>query len=130
LPPGGGGGAGAARALCDRASAAQEVAKSIDPDKVYEWDALRCRGEALLALHDAKGAIVPLEKSVTLTRREWPGDLGRARFALARALAESHGDVSRARGLATQARDELASRPGMSAETAGVQAWLAAHAGS
>ncbi len=82
---------GEALALCERALAAQEVARVIDPDKVYEWDALRCRGEALLSLHRASEAVSPLERSVGLPRREWPGDLARARSVLARALAEAHG---------------------------------------
>jgi tetratricopeptide (TPR) repeat protein len=110
--------------LCDRGLAAQEQARALDPEKVVEWDGLRCRGEALLATHRAREAIAPLERSVTLTRREWPGDLARARFALARALVDAGGDAARARSLAQDATSELASRPELAVEAAGVTAWL------
>jgi tetratricopeptide (TPR) repeat protein len=110
--------------LCERALAAQEQAKALDPEKVVEWDGLRCRGEALLAMHRATEAIAPLERSVGLTRREWPGDLARARFALARALVDTGGDAARARDLAQEAMSELESRPELAVEAAAVGAWL------
>ncbi|MBX3206596.1 MAG: serine/threonine protein kinase [Labilithrix sp.] len=119
-----------ALAYCDRALAAQEKTTTLAPDNVYEWDALRCRGEALLATRRPGEAVATLERSVSLTRREWPGDLARARFALARALVESHGDEERARILATQARDELALRAEAKTELAVIDAWRAAHGGS
>jgi tetratricopeptide (TPR) repeat protein len=116
-----------ALALCDRALAAQEKAGSVAVEKVYEWDALRCRGEALIAAGKAREAILPLERSLAIARREWPGDLARARFALARALAQSQGDLARARTLATQAHDELASHDEMKPQLAAVDAWEAEH---
>jgi len=61
---------------------------------------------------------------VGLTRREWPGDLARARFALARALVDTGGDVARARALAQDALTELSSRPELAVEAAAVTAWL------
>jgi tetratricopeptide (TPR) repeat protein len=108
--------------LCDRAIRSQEEAGGMSPDKVYEWDALRCRGEGLLGTRAPRDALAPLERSLALPRREWPGDLARARFALARALVEAGGDGARARALAEQAREELLGR-----ERSAVDAWLAAH---
>jgi tetratricopeptide (TPR) repeat protein/predicted Ser/Thr protein kinase len=115
-----------ALSLCDRALEAQEKdPTSISPDRVYEWDALRCRGEALLATGRAQQALAPLERSVALLRREWPGDLALARFALARAIDASKGDKARALSLAQQARDELAELPDFRAHVAAIDKWLA-----
>ena len=100
-----------ALALCDRALEVQDKVELIAPDKVYDWDALRCRGEALLAQHRPREALAPLERSVTLPRRVMPWDLARAKLALARALLESKGDASRAHALAQEARTELAALP-------------------
>ena len=107
-------------ALCDGAIDVQEKVGLIAPDKVYDWDAPRCRSEALLAQRRAREALGPLERSVTLTRRVFPWDLPRAKLALARALLETHGDASRARARAGGAkrhdvaplRDETLRPPG------------------
>jgi tetratricopeptide (TPR) repeat protein/predicted Ser/Thr protein kinase len=114
-----------ALALCEGAVAVQQEVGLIDPGKVYEWDALRCRGEALLALHRASEAIAPLERAAALPRRVFPGDMARARFALARALVESHGDAARARSLAEQARAELDASPSLADQRSSVDRWLA-----
>jgi eukaryotic-like serine/threonine-protein kinase len=100
-----------ALALCDRALEVQDKVGLIAPDKVYDWDALRCRGEALLALGRPREALAPLERSVTLPLRVWPWDLGRAKLALARALLETKGDAARANALAEDARSGLAAMP-------------------
>ncbi|HEY2514739.1 MAG TPA: serine/threonine-protein kinase [Polyangiaceae bacterium] len=114
--------------LCDQALSQQEAAKSIDAEKAYGWDALRCKGEALLALGRSREAVPHLERSLTVPKRMLPGDYARAEFALARALAASHGDLSRATGLAKRAREELAAFPFLSFELREVEAWLAANA--
>ncbi len=98
-----------ALSLCDRALEVQEKVGVIAPDRVYDWDALRCRGEALLAQHRSRDAVAPLERSVTLPRRVFPWDLARARLSLARALLETGGDADRARAVADEARKDLAS---------------------
>jgi tetratricopeptide (TPR) repeat protein len=120
--------------LCDRALEVQEKVGLIAPDKVYDWDALRCRGEALLGSKKAAEALAPLERSLTLPRRVFAWDLARAKFALARALVETKGDRGRALSLAREARSDLAGRahglsaaPGApgSALLAPVDRWLA-----
>jgi Flp pilus assembly protein TadD len=116
-----------ARALCERGLAAEEKASTVDPEKVYEWDALRCQGEALLVEGRGSEALGSLERSVTLTRREWPGDLALARFGVARALVATRGDAGRARSLAKLARDELAARPELKGQLTVLEAWLASH---
>ncbi len=108
--------------LCEQALSEQEKAKSIDPEKAYGWDALRCKGEALLSLGRSREAVPSLERSLTLRKRMLPGDYARAEFALARALGASHGD--RATELAKHARKELAAYPFLSFELREIDAWL------
>ncbi|HEY2511561.1 MAG TPA: tetratricopeptide repeat protein, partial [Polyangiaceae bacterium] len=115
-----------AEALCGEALREQEKLGQIDPSKTLRADALRCLGEARLLAGHPREALTPLERSVTLERRTYPGDLARARFALARALVESGGDAARALALAQQARDDFASAPGLGYELGVVQGWLAA----
>ena len=62
------------------------------PDRVYQWDALACYGEALVARGHAEEALLPLERSVALTRRLYADDLALAQAALARARALSGRD--------------------------------------
>jgi tetratricopeptide (TPR) repeat protein/tRNA A-37 threonylcarbamoyl transferase component Bud32 len=121
------GSASAGLVACDDALAVQEASKDIDPDRFYYDDALRCRGEALLALGRPREALGSLERSVTLQRRGWRGDLALARFALARALVAVGGDGARARSLARQALEELAPLKDRRAEHAAVERWLDAH---
>ncbi|HEY2510988.1 MAG TPA: serine/threonine-protein kinase [Polyangiaceae bacterium] len=111
--------------LCARALEVQERVGLIAADKVYDWDALRCRGEALLALKRTAEAVPPLERSVLLQRRVFPWDLPRARFALARALVVT--DHLRAVTLAEQARDGFQSLPEAKRMLLDVEAWLRAH---
>lgn len=113
-------------AQCDRARAAQQAdTKGAPNDKLYGWDALRCRGEALLALGRVAEALEPLQKSVALTKRIYPGDLARARFALARAMVS---DRAAGVALAKQAREELAllPHPRYKALVALIDRWLTA----
>lgn len=116
-----------ARAACDHARSAQQAdTKGAPTEKLYGWDALRCRGEALIALGRAADALEPLRASVLLTRRIYPGDLARARFALARAMVLTRGDRAAAVALAKQARDELAAlpHPRHRALVASIDRWL------
>ena len=115
-----------AEALCREAQHAQEVLGQLDPRYPLRADAMRCLGEALLETGRAREALAPLERSITFLRRSYPGDLARARFGLARALALSGGDARRASELAAQARDELAAAPGLKMELDLVQRWIAA----
>ena len=110
--------------LCGRALEVQERVGLIGTDKVYDWDALRCRGEALLALKRTAEAVPPLERSVLLQRRVFPWDLPRARFALARALAGT--DHLRAVTLAEQAREGFQPLPEAKTFLVDVEAWLRA----
>ncbi len=110
--------------LCERAIAIQERVGLIDPAKVYDWDALRCQGEALVALGRLPDAVGPLERSAALPRRVFPWDLPRAKFALARALLLA--DRAGAVAAAGEARDALEALPpsqqrGLLRE---VEAWL------
>ncbi len=114
-----------ALALCDQALSEQEATKSIDPEKAYGWDALRCKGEALLALGRGQEATPLLERSLTLPKRMLPGDYARAEFALARALGASRGDLARAIELAKRAREALGAYPFLSFELREIDAWLA-----
>ena len=114
--------------LCEQALKEQEAAKSIDAEKAYGWDALRCKGEALLSLGRSKEAVAVLERSLTLHKRMLPGDYARAEFALARALAASHGDVGRAMEMAKRAREEFAAYPFLAFELREIDAWLAINA--
>ena len=93
----------------------------------YGWDALRCKGEALLSLGRSREAVPYLERSLTLRKRMLPGDYARAEFALARVLGASHGDLARATELAKRAREELAPYPFLTFELREIDAWLAAN---
>jgi tetratricopeptide (TPR) repeat protein len=118
---------GEALGLCDAARAEQEkAAGGLDAKKVYAWDALRCEGMALTALGRSAEAVPYLERSLTLTRRMFPGDIARAELALARALVALHRDRPRAIQLAEAARAELAKSPFLAWELNDADAWLAA----
>jgi len=111
--------------LCDEARVEQEKVKAIDPDKTYGWDALRCEGEALIALGRSSEAVAPLERSLGVKRRMFRGDYARAQFALARALTAARREPARAMDLAKAAREELARPPSLSFELREVDAWIA-----
>jgi serine/threonine protein kinase len=115
-----------AETLCAEALRQQELLSQVDPGKTLRADALRCLGEALILEGRPGDAVAPLERSLTIPRRTYPGDLARARFDLARALALSKGDPLRAKALAREARDELATAPGLKYELEIVERWLAA----
>ncbi len=114
-----------AEALCAEALRQQELLGQTDPSRTLRADALRCLGDALVLEGRPKDALVPLERSVTIPRRTYPGDLARARFSLARALVLSQGDHERALMLAEQARAEFAVAPGLKTELESVQKWIA-----
>jgi tetratricopeptide (TPR) repeat protein/predicted Ser/Thr protein kinase len=97
-----------AQEACEEAVEKQDALERPAAGKPYEYDALRCAGEAYLALGDVPSARARLERSVTLVRRPFPGDLALARFALARALLAGP-TPERARGLrlAEEAMTEL-----------------------
>ena len=115
--------------LCEQALVEQEKARAIDPAKAYGWDALRCKAEALIALGRGAEAVSPLERSLTLKKRMFPGDHARAELALARALVASNGDRSRAMQLAIAARAELAAWPFLFSDIREVDAWIAGRGG-
>jgi tetratricopeptide (TPR) repeat protein len=86
-------------------------------------------GQTQLALNQPRLAVTTLERALAL-RSAGPGDaveLARTRFALARSLAASGKDAARARALAEQARDALASAAGGKDDLPDVNAWLARH---
>ncbi|MFY0582600.1 tetratricopeptide repeat protein [Cystobacter fuscus] len=84
------------------------------------------QGEALLKLGRAPEALVPLERALVLrsTHTVPPEALAETRFALARALWDTHTDSARAILLAREAEHTL-ERSGTEALRAQVQAWLA-----
>jgi tetratricopeptide (TPR) repeat protein len=114
-----------ALALCDKALAVEEETGQLDPQKVLGWDALRCRGDALVHVGRGREAVPLLERSLRLERRMYAGELARVRFALARALVQSDGDRARARALAGDARDELAQHAFLKYELGVVDRWIA-----
>jgi hypothetical protein len=115
-----------AEKLCREALKEQEALTQVQSGSILRADALRCLGDALILEGRPAEAIAPLERSLTIPRRTYPGDLARARFALARALALSGGDATRANDLARQAHEEFAAAPGLSVEAEIVHRWLAA----
>jgi tetratricopeptide (TPR) repeat protein len=117
-----------ARAACERARALEDQQELLAPDRIQPGaqDALTCLGEAETALGRFDQAIPPLERSVSLSKREEPADLALARFALARALAGAKRDPERARNLAETALRDLRATLGMDRRAAEVEAWLSA----
>jgi serine/threonine protein kinase/tetratricopeptide (TPR) repeat protein len=86
------------------------------------------QGEALLKLGRPAEALGPLERALTvrLSRPVPAKELAETRFALARALWESRGDMARARRLAQEAERALV-HPGTESLRARIQAWLDSH---
>src|SRR5208283_579317 len=88
---------------------------------------LLARGLAYLATHREADALVDLERALGLGDR-YRGDLAiraEVRFAVARALEATKGDLARARALATRAASELES-VGLLESGKRVRQWLAA----
>jgi tetratricopeptide (TPR) repeat protein len=93
------------------------------PDLSYTLTGL---GEALVGLGQPERALPPLERAARLPGE--PEHLADVRFALATALADSKGDLKRARVLATQARAALQDKPDHYRVRLGeIDAWLARH---
>ncbi len=115
-----------ARASCERARGLEDKQELLAPDRIQPAaeDALTCIGEAELALGRVEQAIPPLERSVSMSKREEPADLALARFALARALAGAKRDPDRARELAESALRDLRAAPSMQQHAGEVEAWL------
>jgi serine/threonine protein kinase/tetratricopeptide (TPR) repeat protein len=114
-----------AEALCREALRQQELLGQIDPAKTLRADALRCLGDALILDGRPQEALAPLERSLTLLHRTYPGDFARAEYALARALVLTGGDAARAKDLARRAHDDFAATPGLGVEAEVVRKWLA-----
>ena len=103
------------------------VQKALGPNHPYVADSLTIQGRALLALHRPAEAIPLLERALPLrmTGDTPADDAAETQFALARALADSHGDHARARDLATRAQQGLAGGSARDLRArAEVDAWL------
>ncbi|MCX5743888.1 MAG: tetratricopeptide repeat protein [Proteobacteria bacterium] len=96
------------------------------PELAYELLGL---AEVELGLDEPTPALRHAERALVL-REQHPGppsELADARFAVARALLASHGDVARAVALATSARAGFAADPARGDDLATVETWLAQH---
>jgi tetratricopeptide (TPR) repeat protein len=86
------------------------------------------RAQVLLDLHRPREALPLLETALRrFSAKVHPFDRGEARFALARALSLTHGDLERARDLARQAIEDFAAYPSREREISEIRTWLAAH---
>jgi tetratricopeptide (TPR) repeat protein len=85
-------------------------------------------GKALLALGRAREALPLLERALVLRAKDAdPVDVAETRFALARALVATRGEVARARDLAAAAATAYAQTgEGYPRQRAEIEAWLAA----
>jgi tetratricopeptide (TPR) repeat protein len=117
------GDAPAAVEACRHAVKVQEAQEVISPDKDYPDDALTCLGEAELAMGSPADAIEPLERALTLKKREWKAALPLTEFALARALRSAGRTPDRARSLAERALSELRQLPGVEKEVQAIREW-------
>ena len=120
----------------DEAVAYQQRALSVlesalGPNHIDLNHPLKGLGSALVKRGDAAEALEPLERSLALAT-EHPGDpynLALTRFYLAEAIGAAHGDMKRARELATNARATFASLGDMyRGDFEDADAWLRAHA--
>jgi tRNA A-37 threonylcarbamoyl transferase component Bud32/tetratricopeptide (TPR) repeat protein len=120
-----GGDATGALGACQHAAQVLEQRGGPSAERVLEWDPYACIGEALLGKGSTDAALVALERSVSLPRRVYPGDLALARFALARALLAAKRELPRARELAHEAGQDLAALDARSRDRTEVARWLA-----
>ena len=111
-------------AACAEGVKLQEAQGAIGPDKVYSDDALTCLGEAELAAGKIDAAIADLERSVTLTKRDWKAEVPIAKIDLAKALRARGGDLDRARRLAEEGARELRRVTGAEERERDAEAWL------
>src|ERR1700683_3524590 len=111
-------------AACAEGVKLQEEQGAIGPDKVYSDDALTCLGEAELAAGKIDAAIADLERSVTLTKRDWKAEVPIAKIDLAKALRARGGDLDRARRLAEEGTAELRGVTGAEERERGAEAGL------
>ncbi len=116
--------AAGAVAACAQGVKLQEEQGVIGPDKVYSDDALTCLGEAELAAGKVDAAIADLERSVTLTKRDWKAEVPIAKIDLAKALRARGGDLDRARRLAEEGVRELRGVAGAEERERDAEAWL------
>lgn len=121
------GNAAGAHDACADSLKLEETRDLIDPGRMYYDDALTCLGEDDLALGKIDDALPLLERSVTLTKRDFAAELPLAEFALAKALRAAGRDPKRARALAESALAGLKEAPGAEAHSRAVEAWLAAN---
>ncbi len=117
--------AAGAVAACAQGVKLQEEQGAIGADKVYSDDALTCLGEAELAAGKIDASIADLERSVTLTKRDWRAELPIAKIDLAKALRAKGADLDRARTLAEEGARELRGVVGAEQREKDVEAWLA-----
>ncbi len=87
---------------------------------------LTAQADAYLGLHDGANALRAAEQANAIQTDDLI-QTAQTRFALARALGAAHGDLARARDLATQARATWAGMTGQESSLDEVDAWLAAH---
>jgi tetratricopeptide (TPR) repeat protein/predicted Ser/Thr protein kinase len=111
---------------CAQGVKLQEEQEVIGPDKIYSDDAITCLGEAELAAGKIDDAIAHLERSVTLTKRDWKGGLPIAKIDLARALRAGKRDEERGRRLAEEGVAGLKGVAGAEAQEKEGEAWVAA----
>ena len=112
-------------AACAQGVKLQEEQGVIGPDQVYSDDALTCLGEAELAAGKIDDAITALERSVTLTKRDWKAEVPIAKIDLAKALRARGGDLERARKLAEEGTEELRGVAGAEQRERDAETWLA-----
>ena len=118
---------GQAREALEPAQRAVDVLRATNPDRIELTEALTVLGEAKLALRAPKDALAALDRALEISaaHRRYPGELGRTRLAAARALLAARKDPARARTLAQQARDDLATLPTRSADVERLDRFLA-----
>jgi serine/threonine protein kinase/tetratricopeptide (TPR) repeat protein len=114
-------------AACAQGVKLQDEQGAIGPDKVYSDDALTCLGEAELAAGKVDAAITDLERSVTLTKRDWKAEVPIAKIDLAKALRAraKDGDQERARRLAEEGAGALRGIAGAEQREKDAEGWLA-----
>ena len=117
--------AAGAVAACAQGVKLQDEQGAIGPDKVYSDDALTCLGEAELAAGKIDAAVATLERSVTLTKRDWKAEVPIAKIDLAKALRVRGDDPDRARRLAEEGIRELHGVAGAEPREREAEAWLA-----